>query len=459
MPTELTIPDIGENVAGGDVVRILVNKGDTIKKDQPVLELETDKATIEVPSDQEGTITDIKVKPGDKVKVGQVVLTLSGDGVKTEDQRPKTEDEEAKKQDAQPEAPAKPDAPAKPEAAKPEAAKNVVDIASRSKQQPTAKQAGEAELAARPEATEPTAAGKVAAAPSVRRMARELGVDIGRVQGSGPGGRIGADDVQSFVKAAMEGGARGGGAAIAPDRGLTAPRPDFSKWGAVERKPMSNIRRKTSEHLAAAWNTIPHVTQHDKADITGIEELRRKHGPAVEKAGGKLTVTAMLLKIAAAAIRKFPQFASSVDGDSIVYKSYIHIGVAVDTEYGLLVPVIRDVDRKTITELSVELAQLSEKARAKKLGLDEMSGGVFTITNLGGIGGTSFTPIVNHPDVAILGVSRAAMEPVWDGDGFQPRMMMPLSLSYDHRVIDGADAARFLRYVCEAVENPLLISL
>jgi len=453
---ELTIPDIGENVSGGDVVRVLVNKGDSIKKDQPVLELETDKATIEVPSDQEGTVADIKVKQGDKVKVGQVVLTLAGDGVKTEDRRSKTEEKDAQPQDAQPEAAARPET-AKPEIAKPEprkAAAPVVDIASRSKQ-PAAKAAGDAELAARPDATEPSAASKVAAAPSVRRMARELGVDIGRVQGTGPGGRIGADDVQSFVKAAMEGGARAGGAVIAP----AAPLPDFSKWGAVERKPMSNIRRKTSEHLAAAWNTIPHVTQHDKADITGLEALRKKHGPAVEKAGGKLTVTAVLLKIAAAAIRKYPQFASSVDGDSIVYKQYVHIGMAVDTEYGLLVPVIRDVDRKTITGLSVELAQLSEKARAKKLGLDEMSGGVFTITNLGGIGGTSFTPIVNHPEVAILGVSRAAMEPVWDGDGFQPRMMMPLSLSYDHRVIDGADAARFLRFVCEAVENPLLISL
>ncbi len=460
MANDLKLPDIGENVAGGDVVRILVNTGDTITKDQPVLELETDKATIEVPSDQDGTITEIKVKQGEKVKVGQVVMTLTdgasaapkAEGKKPQDESPKpeekTEDARLKTKEKDQPAEAQPETKAEPE--------KVVDIASRTK--PAAK-AAEAPAAAAGggEVIAPTASSKVGAAPSVRRMARELGVDITRVSGTGPGGRVGADDVQGYVKAAMEGGGpRGGGLAQA------APLPDFSKWGAVERKPMSNIRRKTAEHLSAAWNTIPHVTQHDKADITEFEALRRKHGPAVEKAGGKLTITAVLLKVVAAAIRKFPQFASSVDGDSIVYKSYTHVGVAVDTQYGLLVPVLRDVDRKSITDLSVELAQLSEKARGKKLGLDEMSGGVFTITNLGGIGGTSFTPIVNHPEVAILGVSRAVMEPVWaggEGDGFEARMMMPLSLSYDHRVIDGADAARFLRFVCDAVENPLLISL
>jgi pyruvate dehydrogenase E2 component (dihydrolipoamide acetyltransferase) len=448
---DLLIPDIGENVAGGDVVRIMVAVGDTIKKDQPVIELETDKATIEVPSDQEGTVTGIKVKQGEKVKIGQAILTLDSGAVKTEDQRPKTED---KAKDA-PEAVSREPKEAQPEpkAQSPEPEK-VVDIASRSKQ--AAKPAGDAKPAAdaQPAGGDAAPGPSVGAAPSVRRLARELGVDIARVSGTGPGGRIGADDVQGFVKSVMTGGA-GAAAGLAH----AAPLPDFSKWGEIERKPMSNIRRKTAEHLSAAWNTIPHVTQNDKADITEIEALRKKHGAAVEKAGGKLTVTAVLLKIAAAAIRKFPQFASSADGDSIVYKRYTHIGVAADTEHGLLVPVIRDVDRKSITELSVELAQVSEKARNKKLSLDEMSGGVFTITNLGGIGGTSFTPIVNHPEVAILGVSRAAMEPVWDGEGFEARLMMPLSLSYDHRVIDGADAARFLRFVCEAVENPLLISL
>src|SRR5688500_10220511 len=486
MPTEVLIPDIGENVSGGDVVRIMVNKGDAIKKDQPVIELETDKATIEVPCDQEGTVTDIKVKQGDKAKIGQVILTLeNGAGaVKTEDERPKTKEKAEEKQDAKPEAAAKSEAAAQAQpdkAREPEAAgrggrgaergegvpasdearrgaggpaakeEKVVDIASRSK---AAGAKADSQAVAAPETEISDGGAAVGAAPSVRRMARELGVDIAQVPGTGPGGRVGADDVQSYVKGVM---ARGGGSGV----GLAhaAPLPDFSKWGEIERKAMSNIRRKTAEHLSAAWNTIPHVTQHDKADISEIEALRKKHGPAVEKAGGKLTVTAVLLKIAAAAIRKYPQFAASADGDSIIYKHYVHIGVAADTEHGLLVPVIRDVDRKTITELSVELAQLSEKARSKKLSLDEMSGGVFTITNLGGIGGTSFTPIVNHPEVAILGVSRAAMEPVWTGENFEPRMMLPQSLSYEHRVIDGADAARFLRFICEAVENPLLIAL
>ena len=257
----------------------------------------------------------------------------------------------------------------------------------------------------------------------------------------------------------MSGGPARAGAPAAP--GARQPLPDFSKWGAVERKPMSNIRRKTSEHLGHAWNVIPHVTQHDKADITGFEALRKQFGAQVEKGGGKLTVTAVALKILAAALRKFPQFASSVDAarGEIVYKKYSHIAVAVDTDRGLLVPVIRDVDAKGITELAAELTTLSEKARAGKLSLDEMSGGVMTITNLGGIGGTSFTPIVNWPEVAILGISRGSYEPLFDGKEFQPRLMLPLSLSYDHRVIDGADAARFLRWVAQAFEQPFAMSL
>ena len=224
---------------------------------------------------------------------------------------------------------------------------------------------------------------------------------------------------------------------------------------------MSNIRRKTAEHLSHAWNTIPHVTQHDRADITNLEALRKQYGPQAEKAGGKLTMTAIALKVIAAALKKFPQFNASADPsrNEIVYKKAIHIGVAADTERGLLVPVVRDVDRKGIFDLAAELAKASEKARAGKLSLDEMQGGGFTITNLGGIGGTSFTPIVNWPEVAILGISRGSQEPVWNGHAFEPRLMLPLSLSYDHRVIDGADAARFLRWVCEAFEQPFVLAL
>jgi pyruvate dehydrogenase E2 component (dihydrolipoamide acetyltransferase) len=278
------------------------------------------------------------------------------------------------------------------------------------------------------------------------------------VSGSGADGRISADDVQAFVRGAMTSG-------VSP--GASAALPDFSRWGEVERKPMSNIRRKTAEHLAHAWNVIPHVTQHDKADITDIEALRVKHGGRAEKAGGKLTVTAIALKIVAAALRKFPQFNASVDmaRQEIVFKKSVHVGVAVDTERGLLVPVIRDVDRKGVVELSAELAAASEKARAGKLSLDEMQGGSITITNLGGIGGTAFTPVVNWPEVAILGISRGSYEPVWreptddEEGGFEARMMLPLSLSYDHRVIDGADAARFLRFVAEAFEQPFTLLL
>ncbi|MEO8076764.1 MAG: 2-oxo acid dehydrogenase subunit E2, partial [Acidobacteriota bacterium] len=247
-----------------------------------------------------------------------------------------------------------------------------------------------------------------------------------------------------------------GGGAAAP-----VPLPDFTKWGEVERKPMSNIRRKTAEHLTHAWNAIPHVTQHDKADVTAIEALRKQYGPRAEKAGGKLTMTAIALKIVAGALQRFPQFNAAADiaAQEIVYRKSIHIGVAADTPRGLLVPVIRDVDRKGIVELAAELAKVSEKARTGKLGLDDMQGGGFTITNLGGIGGTAFTPIINWPEVAILGISRGATEPVYDGQSFQPRLMLPLSLSYDHRVIDGADGARFLRWVAEAFEQPFVLSL
>ncbi|MEO8522948.1 MAG: 2-oxo acid dehydrogenase subunit E2, partial [Acidobacteriota bacterium] len=289
-------------------------------------------------------------------------------------------------------------------------------------------------------------------APSVRRLARELGVEIRQVAGTGPDGRISVEDVQAFVRAALSGS--GGGAPA-------VPLPDFSKWGEVERKPMSNIRRKTAEHLSHAWNAIPHVTQQDKADITALEPLRKQYGAQAEKAGGKLTMTVVALKIVAAALRKFPQFNSSVDmaRQEIVYKHAVHIGVAVDTPRGLLVPVIRDVDRKGVIELAAELGTLSEKARTGKLSLDDMQGAGFTITNLGGIGGTSFTPIVNWPEVAILGISRGVHEAVYDGAAFQPRQMLPLSLSYDHRAIDGADGARFLRWVVEAFEQPFVVLL
>jgi pyruvate dehydrogenase E2 component (dihydrolipoamide acetyltransferase) len=476
MPTEFTLPELGENITAGDVVRVLVSPGDTIAKDQPVLELETDKATIEVPSSVAGTVKDVAVSKGDRVKVGQVVLTVEAGADQAQaaektgrPQQPQAEPPAAGEQEGLAQrAGQPPDEGAKrgaaerrsgraeqPEAQQPEAAPpkpkrgEVVDISRGARGAQPAASVAQGEPAASPAAAAP-------AAPSVRRLARELGVDITLVAGSGADGRISIEDVQAYVKQALSGAATSG-AAQAPG----APLPDFSKWGEVERTPMSNIRRKTAEHLSHAWNAIPHVTQHDKADITDLEQLRQKYAAQADKAGGKLTLTAIALKVVAGALRRFPQFNASVDmaRHEIIRKHAVHVGVAVDTERGLLVPVVRDVDRKGILELSVELAQLSEKARAGKLTLDEMQGGGFSISNLGGIGGTAFTPVVNWPEVAILGISRGATEPVWDGQQFQPRLMLPLSLSYDHRVIDGADAARFLRWVAEAFEQAFVLAL
>jgi pyruvate dehydrogenase E2 component (dihydrolipoamide acetyltransferase) len=308
------------------------------------------------------------------------------------------------------------------------------------------------------------AAVPVAAAPTVRQLSRELGVDIHRVPGTGTGGRISEDDVKAFAKKLI----------TTPPAAATRPStpdtlfpqialPDFAQWGEVTHEPMSTIRRVTAAHMTMAWLTIPHVTQHDRAEVTELEALRKRFAERAEKAGAKLTMTAILLKVVAAALKVFPKFNSSVDmaKQEIVFKKYIHLGVAVDTERGLLVPVIRDVDKKNIIQLALEMTQLAQKARAGKIGPGDLGGGTFTVTNLGGIGGSFFTPIINAPEVAILGVGRAQMEPCIHGKEAlcSPRLMLPLSLSYDHRLIDGADGARFLRWIVEAIEEPLLISL
>jgi pyruvate dehydrogenase E2 component (dihydrolipoyllysine-residue acetyltransferase) len=493
---DFTLPELGENISAGDVLRVLVKPGDALAKDQPVLELETDKATIEVPSSVSGTVGEIKVKPGDKVKVGQVILTVAdgqaaqagqaGQAVRsaeasrssgadtTRPSAPARQSAEAASQQREPSgehreaaadrpaaraeaAPAAapptamPATPKQPEAAKAESrSPSPPQERDRDKVVDINRGARAAAEAAAPEAP------PAPAAPSVRRMARELGVDINEVAGSDPSGRISIDDVKAHAKRLLAAAAKGGPAPA-------APLPDFTRWGEVERQPMRAVRRKTAEHLSAAWAAIPHVTQCDLADITGLEELRKKYATQTEAAGGNLTVTAIAVKVIAAALRVFPQFNASIDmaADEIVLKKYVNVGVAVDTDRGLLVPVIRNADRKNIIELAVELAQLSEKARTRKIALEEMQGGTFSISNLGGIGGTYFTPIVNAPEVAILGISRARTEPVWNRDvgQFAPRLMLPLSLSYDHRVIDGADGIRFLRWVCEALEQPFLLSL
>jgi pyruvate dehydrogenase E2 component (dihydrolipoamide acetyltransferase) len=474
--TEFKIPELGENVAGGDVTRVLVKVGDTIARDQPVLELETDKATIEVPSSVAGTVKDIKVKQGDKIKVGAVVLTVDDGGAQARgngagagaagaqpaadaEQKPEPRPE-ATRADAKAET--RTDAPkaeprAEPREGRPEpkpAENKVISMPQRATPEPAQAPAAPAP-AARTDPHGPAAP----ASPAVRRLAREIGIDVHLVEGSGPGGRISQDDVKEHARRILSSvGAAGSGGAVA--RAARAM-PDFQKWGEVDRQAWSNIRRSTSEHLSYAWNAIPHVTQFDKADITAIDELRKKYREQVSKAGGNLTITAMLVRVLATAVRTFPQFNASLDTErgEIVYKKYVNVGVAVDTDRGLLVPVIRNADQKNITQISVELQQLAEKARGKKLTLEEMSGGGMTISNLGGIGGTYFTPIVNWPEVAILGVSRGIIEPVWRQDKFEPRQLLPLSLSYDHRVIDGADASRFLRWVVEAIEQPFLLSL
>jgi pyruvate dehydrogenase E2 component (dihydrolipoamide acetyltransferase) len=474
--TEFTLPELGENIASGDIVRVLVHAGDTLQRDQAVLELETDKATIEVPSSVSGVIKELRVKPGDKVNVGATILVVdeeedaadvpppdpnaTGPNVASARATPSSIDEAATEGGQAIEAQVKPgsiddaqkrgrqereqglgevDEERAPSAAQKAGSGRVLDINAGRTPQPSA--GG-------------SAGGSVPAAPSTRRYARELGLEVGQVPGSGPGGRISVEDVKTHARNVI-----GGAVAGAPARAVALP--DFTKWGDVERQPMRAIRRKTAERMATAWSTVPHVTQGDKADITELEQLRQKYAKRVEEAGGKLTITAIALKVIASALKVFPQFNTSLDiaNEEVVFKKYIHIGVAVDTEAGLLVPVIRDVDQKNIVQLSTELQQLADKAKGRKLSLEEMEGGSFTISNLGGIGGTYFTPIVNVPEVAILGISRSVTEPVWKDGQFVPRLMMPLSLSYDHRIIDGADAIRFVRWVCEALEQPFVMSL
>ncbi|MGH9239363.1 MAG: 2-oxo acid dehydrogenase subunit E2 [Vicinamibacterales bacterium] len=459
--TEFKVPELGENVAGGDVMRVMVNPGDTIARDQPVLELETDKATIEVPSTVAGTVKEVRVKKGDKVSVGAVVFTVDegasgGNGASSSQKAAKAEEKPAaqpQKTEAPPAAESKPPAETRPD-------HKVISMPPRGTPEapavappppPAARADGNGER------------GPVApASPAVRRLAREIGVNVDEVQGTGPGGRISQEDVKEHARRILSSvpstaGAGGAAAGVRAARAL----PDFQKWGEVDRQPLSNIRRVTADHLSYAWTAIPHVTQFDKADVTALEELRKKFKDQIAKAGGNLTVTAMLVRILATAVRKFPQFNASIDTErgELIVKKYVNVGVAVDTDRGLLVPVIRNADRKNISEISIEINQLAARARDKKLTLEDMSGGGISLSNLGGIGGTYFTPIVNWPEVAILGVSRTITEPVWKDTAFQPRQMLPLSLSYDHRVIDGADAMRFLRWVAEAIEQPFLLSL
>jgi len=449
---EFRLQELGENISQGDLVRLTISPGAKVSEGQPVMELETDKAVVEVPSSVSGIVNEVKVKEGEKIRVGQLIFTLQG-AVPSPSGTVRPQNRPVEHVSGQ------------------HGARLAFQAAIRAEGKTEEQALPPDQPQPRPAAfSMPVQLGKVAgtehrepvpAAPHTRRLARELGVDIYEVKGTGPGGRISEDDVKAHAKAALTALAT---AAQAPPRAghfIEPKLPDFAKWGKIERVSMRGVRRKTAEHLAESWNTIPHVTQHDRADITELEQLRARFAPKAEQAGGKMTVTAIALKVCAAALKVFPQFNATIDmaKEEIVYKQYINIGVAADTDRGLLVPVIRDVDKKNIVELAVELSQLSQKARDKKITVADMEGGTFTITKLGGIGGTAFTPIVNHPEVAILGLSRSRMEPEWIGGKFEPRLILPLSLSYDHRLIDGADAARFLRWIAEAFEQPFLLSV
>ncbi|MFZ5979521.1 MAG: 2-oxo acid dehydrogenase subunit E2 [Candidatus Zixiibacteriota bacterium] len=437
MIKDITIPEIGENVESGDVVDVLVKVGDKVTLDQGIIELETDKAVVEIPSPESGVITEILVKVGDRVEIGQVVARLESSGRTAEEKEaPKATQTAPGKKEAPVEAKPREKEPEK----EPEPEEMIVD-----------KKAGEA---VGPAVSILSAAEPAPAAPSVRRLARELGADINVVPGSGPGGRISADDVKKFVKGIVL-VARGAGV----EKTVTPPLPDFGQWGLVERQPITRVRRLTAESMIRSWTVVPHVTQFDEADITGFETFRKKFGPRIQKSGGKLTVTALLLKIITEALKTFPQFNASLDLESgeIIFKKYYHIGVAVATDRGLLVPVIKNTERKNLEQLAVELTDISERTRKKKINPDELEGGTFTISNQGGIGGVNFTPIVYWPQVAILGVSRSSIKSVYLNGQPEPRVILPISLSYDHRVIDGADAARFLKWVAEALEHPLVL--
>jgi pyruvate dehydrogenase E2 component (dihydrolipoamide acetyltransferase) len=423
-PVEVRVPDIGDfkDVA---VIEVLVKPGDTVKAEQSLVTVESDKASMEIPSSASGVLKELKVKLGDKINVGDLLAVLEGSSVSAVAPSPAPAQAAA--------APAASLASAPVERIPPTAALPAHEPSTPSGQLPHA-------------------------SPSVRKFARELGVPLGEVKGSGPKGRITLDDVQGFTKSVMAGDVRtqaqaakapaasGGGAGLDL---LPWPKVDFTKFGPVERKDLSRIKKISGANLHRNWVMIPHVTNNDEADITGLEAFRVSTNKENEKSGVKVTMLAFVIKAVVAALRKFPEFNASLDGDALVYKQYFHIGFAADTPNGLMVPVLRDADKKGILQISQEMGELAKKARDGKLGPAEMTGGCFSISSLGGIGGTHFTPIINAPEVAILGLSKSVMKPVWDADTeqFVPRLTLPLSLSYDHRVIDGASAARFNAYL------------
>ena len=414
---EVKVPDIGD-FKGVPIIELFVKPGDAVKAEDPLVTLESDKATMDVPSPSGGTVKDLKIKVGDKVSEGDLILTLETSGA------------------AAPAASASAGAP-RGEAVRPDAA-----APPPARAEPLEARGGMAPAAAAQ--IDGEAFKKAHASPSVRVFARELGVDLSKVKGTGPKDRILQQDVQNYVKQAMTGSAAAGAPAAGAALGLLAwPQIDFAKFGPVEAKPLSRIKKISGANLHRNWVMIPHVTNCEDADITELEAFRVQLNKENEKAGIKVTMLAFLIKASVAALRRFPEFNASLDGDNLVYKKYYHVGFAADTPNGLVVPVVKNADQKGVLAIAGEMGELSSKAREGKLGPADMQGGCFSISSLGGIGGTYFTPIINAPEVAILGVCRSSMRPVWDGKQFAPRLILPLSLSYDHRVIDGAAAARF----------------
>jgi pyruvate dehydrogenase E2 component (dihydrolipoamide acetyltransferase) len=438
MPKEFKLPDLGEGIHEGEILSVRVSQGDSVNEGDIILEVETDKAAVEVPSPYTGVVEEIRVKPGDTVNVGDVMMTF------------RVGEEPAKPEKPSEERPEEKPPREKPEEKPPEAEEK------RPEEKPPREKPRE---------------GPVPASPATRRLARELGVDLRQVKASGPEGLVTAEDVRAYAERKAKPVER---REEKPEKGpeekpteakplvVPAPKlPDFAKWGPVERVPLRSIRKATAKQMALAWSQIPHVNNQDVADMSKLEAFRRKHRAEIEAKGGKLTHTVFALKAAATALKAFPRFNSSLDTQAgeIIEKHYYHVGVAVATDDGLIVPVIRDVDRKSIQELSIELKDLAERTRQRKVNLEELKGGTFSITNVGPVGGGQFVPIINYPEVAILGMGAATMKPAVTGNEKQgyriePRLMMPLVLCIDHRVLDGADAVPFLRMIVEALEDP-----
>lgn len=453
MLEEIRVPDIGENVVSGKVVAILIRVGEAIEVDDPVIELETDKALVEIPSPVQGSVKELLVREGDEIKVGEVIAKVEirerkSGPIENVYQAKETGQVDVVEQKKPPEGVS--------------ASGIVVSAVSRSESGSTL----QAEMV--PGGDIPVQkisvdAGKrpkrplVAASPSIRRLARELGVDIYALEGSGPGGRITEADIKFYVKRKMAETAR----AKEPEIWGTPPLPDFSRWGEVETVDLATVRYLTAQSTAASWAVIPHVTQFDNADITGLDGFIQTNQDKVAREGAKLTLTAVVVRVCAEALKKYPHFNASIDLNrkQLILKKYIHISMAVDTPRGLLMPVIRNADTKSITQLALDIADLADRARNKKISAQELEGGTFSISNQGGIGGVAFTPIVLWPQAAILGISRSSIQSAYVSGQLQPRNMLPLSLSYDHRIIDGADAARFLRWICDSLAQPFMLFL